>query len=160
VSRELGVEQMLHFHEKEAEILPHYQQADAVLLPSLVEGLPNTICEGMACGLPVLAGRIGDAEILVREGVNGFLFDPESPQDIARGLLQFCRLGAEARLQMGSASRGIAENLFAPAVAVSAYANLLSSAARGECVRLADWPPQPSRAVATCEGAGLVVEGK
>jgi glycosyltransferase involved in cell wall biosynthesis len=146
MSCELGIAQVLHFHDKEPEIVRRYQEADAVLLPSLVEGLPNTVCEGMACGLPVLASRIGDAEIIVREGVNGFLFDPEAPQDIARALLQFCRVGAEARRQMGIASRQIAESLFAPGMIVSAYANLLAGAARRECVQGCDWPPIPARA--------------
>jgi glycosyltransferase involved in cell wall biosynthesis len=145
ISRELGIEHVLHFHDKEPEIVRRYQEADGVLLPSLVEGLPNTVCEGMACGLPVLASRIGDAEVIVSEGVNGFLFNPKAPQDIARAFLQFHRLGAEARSQMGIASRRIAENLFAPGVILSAYGNLLASAACGECARVAGWPPAPGR---------------
>jgi glycosyltransferase involved in cell wall biosynthesis len=146
MSREFGIEDLLHFHDKEPEIVRRYQEADALLLPSLIEGLPNTVCEGMACGLPVLASRIGDAEVIVREGMNGFLFNPESPRDMARAFLQFHRLGADARGQMGITSRGIAEKLFAPGAIVSAYENLLASAAKGERARLSDWPPAPGRA--------------
>lgn len=142
LSRELGVDHMLHLHEKEPQIVSRYQEATAVLLPSLAEGLPNTVCEGMACGLPVLAGRIGDAGILVQESGNGFLFDPQSPQDIARALLQFCRLSRRARTQMGAKSRELAEKLFSPAAAVRFYENLLVRAARRENFRANDCSPE------------------
>lgn len=159
LSRELGVEDILHLHEKEAEIVGRYQDATAVLLPSLAEGLPNTICEGMACGLPVVAGRIGDAGILVQEGVNGILFDPESPQDIARALVQFCRLSSQARAQMGAKSRELAEKLFSPAAAVRAYENLLAGAAGKQGVQPMHFPERAT-SVPNCQSSGMMVSAK
>jgi glycosyltransferase involved in cell wall biosynthesis len=159
-SHELGVDHMLHLHDGEADIVSRYQAAAAVLLPSLAEGLPNTVCEGMACGLPVLAGRIGDAGILVQEGVNGFLFDPQGPEDIARALLQFCRLGPQSQSQMGARSREVAEKLFSPAAAVRAYENLLVAAARSKGIRLTDRPSEPATSVSNCERPELATSAK
>jgi glycosyltransferase involved in cell wall biosynthesis len=160
LSRELAVDHILHLHDKESQIVSRYQAATAVLLPSLAEGLPNTLCEGMACGLPVLAGRIGDAGILVQDSMNGLLFDPQSPQDMARALLQFCRLNPQTRAQMGTRSRELAEKLFSPAAAVRAYENLLVGAARSERVRFTDWPPEPAASIPNCERPELALSAK
>src|ERR1041385_205687 len=115
------LQEHFHLHQKENDIVTIYRQADAVILPSLLEGLPNALCEAMACGLPALASRIGDAEILIREGTNGHLFDPYRHEDIGRAILEFCEASSRVRKQMGMESRRIAEKLFAPLSTVSAY---------------------------------------
>ena len=48
---------------------------DVFVLPSLAEGISNTILEAMATGLPVIATRVGGNVELVRDGENGALFD-------------------------------------------------------------------------------------
>jgi glycosyltransferase involved in cell wall biosynthesis len=81
----------------------------ALVHPSFREGLPNAICEAMACGRPVLAGRIVDNPRLVGEGVRGFLFDPLNPESIAKALRDFNVLSLEQRKQMGDAGRMFAQ---------------------------------------------------
>ena len=61
----------------EKNIREKYEEADVIGLFSLWEGLPNTICEGMACGKPILASAISDIPLLIENGVSGFLFDPK-----------------------------------------------------------------------------------
>ena len=92
---QLSLTDQFRVHPAEQNILEQYQSADAVVLPSFNEGLPNTVCEGMACGCPILASRIGDAELLVRSGRNGFLFDPGSAESMARALVDFCGLSRD-----------------------------------------------------------------
>lgn len=155
--RGLGLARSFHLHEKDKAIISRYQEADAVALPSLAEGLPNAVCEGMACGLPVLASRIGDADILVDQGVNGFLFEPQHPEDMARALLDFCGLSREARLAMGVESRRKAEVLFSPEHAVNAYQRLLEAAATGREVPVRHWPAEPGlvdSVQCACSGQG------
>jgi glycosyltransferase involved in cell wall biosynthesis len=50
-----------------------YNSADILVLPSLTEGFPKCILEGMACGLPVIASDVGDVSELVHDGSTGFL---------------------------------------------------------------------------------------
>lgn len=52
-----------------------YRQADILIMPSLCyENSPSVISESFACGLPVLASKIGGATELIREGENGYAF--------------------------------------------------------------------------------------
>lgn len=65
------------------DIVKYYQMADIFCLPSTYEGFPNVICEAMACGLPVACGNVCDNPIIVQDLINGCLFDPNNPEDIA-----------------------------------------------------------------------------
>jgi len=88
------------------ELLKRY---DALIHPSLFEGLPNVICEALASSLPVLAGRVCDHPWLVEEGIRGYLFDPKDPADIAAAIHHFHSSPVSARHEMGKASRLFAE---------------------------------------------------
>jgi sugar transferase (PEP-CTERM/EpsH1 system associated) len=77
---------------------------DVFALPSLNEGISNTILEAMATGLPVVATRVGGNAELVREGTTGALCAACDPQAMASALLEYTarpdlarRHGAEAR---------------------------------------------------------------
>ena len=87
------------------ENVPQLLQAmDVFVLPSLAEGISNTILEAMACGLPVVATRVGGNEELVVEGETGFLVSRSDPGAMAETLLHYLeddtlrdRHGAAAR---------------------------------------------------------------
>ena len=74
--------------------------------------MPNTVLEGMACGLPVVATRASGLEELVQEGVNGYLVDINDPAGLAERLADLVNNPYE-RQRMGKESRKIAEREFA-----------------------------------------------
>lgn len=64
-----------------------YQMADAYIFPSRFEGLPTTLMEAIASGLPCVASDIGGCQDLIQHGVNGYLVHPEAPELMAQYLL-------------------------------------------------------------------------
>ena len=69
-----------------------YSGARAFILPSAFEPWGLVVNEAMAAGLPVLvSNRCGCAPNLVRDGVNGFTFDPHDQQGLARLLGELAR---------------------------------------------------------------------
>jgi glycosyltransferase involved in cell wall biosynthesis len=61
--------------------------ADILVNPSLSEGLPNIVLEGMALGVPVVATAVGGVPELVRHLENGILVAPGESQSLAEGIL-------------------------------------------------------------------------
>jgi glycosyltransferase involved in cell wall biosynthesis len=65
-----------------------YSAADAFMLPSHSEAFSRTIPEAMSCGTPVIGSAITGTEDHVKDGQNGFLFPPKSPESLAEILQQ------------------------------------------------------------------------
>jgi glycosyltransferase involved in cell wall biosynthesis len=142
MARRYDIADRVYFHGPIKDTVSAYRNVDAVVLPSFFEGLPNTICEAMACGCPVLQSNICDAGNLVHEGINGFLFDPSSPRSIADALLRFSALTPGERLEFGAVSRRMAERLFSENAVVNAYERVLSDAAARTRVHPQHWIPE------------------
>lgn len=106
-------------HEKLASF---YGLADVFVLPSLNEGMSNTMLEALASGLPIIATVTGGTEELVRDGENGLYIEKQSSEDIALKLEQVLN-DAELRKKMGKMSRVRAEKMSWGNVALQ-YADL------------------------------------
>ncbi len=96
---------------------------DCFVLPSLAEGISNTILEAMASGLPVIATAVGGNPELVREGITGTLVPSRDVDAMARALLGYCRNPPLAE-QHGAAGRAEAETRFSLEAMVRAYLRL------------------------------------
>jgi sugar transferase (PEP-CTERM/EpsH1 system associated) len=96
---------------------------DCFVLPSLAEGISNTILEGMACGLPVLASDVGGNAELVVPGQTGELVPPEDVEAMAMGLVRLAADPARA-FGMGRAGRARVEQSFSLPAMVAAYRSL------------------------------------
>lgn len=63
-----------------------YNAADAVVVPSLEDNLPNVICESLACGTPVIAFASGGIPEMIRHAHTGWLAQPSNTQDLVAGV--------------------------------------------------------------------------
>jgi len=59
---------------------------DVLVVPSLIDGRPATIMEANACGVPVIATRVGGIPEMIRDGENGVLFDLSDIAPVAAAL--------------------------------------------------------------------------
>lgn len=85
------------------------RRCDALVHPSLYEGMPNAVCEALAAGRPVLASAVCDHPLLVADGSRGFLFDPRSPDSIGAAIARMALLDHDARRALGRNARDYAE---------------------------------------------------
>jgi len=84
---------------------------DVFVLPSLGEGMSNTLLEAMSCGLPVLASRTGGNPEVVVDRESGWLFAPGNSDDLA-DQLEYLAASLETRRQLGKNARERAVQLF------------------------------------------------
>lgn len=87
--------------------------ADALVLTSLWEGLPNVIIEAMAAAVPVVTTNCGGAPELVEHGVTGLLVPPGDPPALATAMAALMRLSVARRREMGEAGRRFVAERFA-----------------------------------------------
>lgn len=85
---ELGVAGRTHWLGYQAhDTLPALMNAvDLLVLPSVFEGMPITVLEALACGLPVVSSAVGEVPTLVRHQANGWLVSDREPASFAAGI--------------------------------------------------------------------------
>jgi glycosyltransferase involved in cell wall biosynthesis len=88
--------------------------ADLFVFCSRTEGLPNSLLEAMAAGLPIVATDVPGNRDLIRDGETGLLAERENAEAIARGMRRLLADRQEARQLGESARRWVAENVDLP----------------------------------------------
>jgi len=112
----------------EREDVPALMQSfDCFVLPSLAEGVSNTILEAMATQLPVVATRVGANAQLVEHGLSGTLVPASDSAALAAAIVAYFGDPALAR-RHGRAGRQLAEKRFSIGRMVDQYHSLYSSA--------------------------------
>lgn len=93
---------------------------DCFVLPSLAEGISNTILEAMASGLPVIATNVGGNADLVTAGKTGEIIPAANPDAMAQEILRLAHEPALAK-DMGLTGRDLVEKKFSMNAMVAAY---------------------------------------
>lgn len=88
-----------------AQVRRELVAARAMVLPSFAEGLPVVIMEALAVGRPVLSTYVAGIPELVRDGVEGWLFEAGSAAAAARAMRACLAAPPEALAAMGQAGR-------------------------------------------------------
>lgn len=95
-------------------IVERMKSSLALVMPSLwYENFPRTLVEAFACGLPVIASRLGAMAALIRDGETGLLFNPGDAADLATKLA-WAQAHSDAMRDMGEAARKEYESKYTP----------------------------------------------
>lgn len=103
--------------------------ADIFLLSSVSEGLPVTVLEAMAAGLPVVATTVGDLPEVIHPGDTGCLVSPGQVAPMQEVLSLLCRSASE-RSKLGRAGRALVLTKFTEAKMHAAYRAVIQETLR------------------------------
>jgi glycosyltransferase involved in cell wall biosynthesis len=106
-----GVADHVHFAGRRPDVPRLLRTADLFVFPSRTEGLPNSLLEAMAAGLPIVATDVpGNRDVLV-DGRTGILVPPRRSEQLAAAMLKLLRNKGLAR-QLGAAASDAVDRLF------------------------------------------------
>ncbi len=140
VLQEGGIRHLCWLAGNRADVPMLLRGFDLFVLPSLAEGVSNTILEAMASGLPVVATAVGGNPELVENGVTGRLVPPADPLALADAMLGYFENPGLARAH-GLAGRRCAEERFSLVAMVDSYAELYAVLLEGRGISCAQTRP-------------------
>ncbi|HUW38659.1 MAG TPA: TIGR03088 family PEP-CTERM/XrtA system glycosyltransferase [Rhodocyclaceae bacterium] len=124
-----GVADLAWLPGERSDVAAILRGLDCFVLPSLAEGISNTILEAMATGLPVIATRVGGNAELVDAGRTGELVPAADAEALAQRLVDYAA-DHEAAHAAGRAGRERVERLFSLGCMVQRYQQLYLSSLR------------------------------
>lgn len=115
-----GVAELAWLPGERSDIPELMRSLDCFVLPSLAEGISNTILEAMASGLPVIATEVGGNADLVSAGTTGAIVPSADPEAMAQEIVKLANQPDTAK-NMGRAGRSAIEQKFSMEAMVAAY---------------------------------------
>lgn len=105
MARSLGIQHRVRFLGIRRDVPQLMNAADAYVMSSSREGLPNVLLEAHATGLPVVATDVGGNPEIVLDGKSGFVVPPRNSDALAEAMQRVMGMGERERLQMGAVGR-------------------------------------------------------
>lgn len=125
--RDLGLTAQWKWLYERTDVASLLRQHHALVHPSYAEGLPNAVCEAMACGRPVIVSDTLEHPHLIQHGVSGFLFDWRDPHQLAQCIKALHDMSEQQRHGMGMCGRDFAERFLSIETLVDNYEELFTS---------------------------------
>ena len=104
-ARDLRLSSHVEFLGARSDIPELLSTADAFVLSSAWEGMPNVVMEALAASLPVVATEVGGVSELVVQNKSGYLVDAGDPWQLSRAMRRMMELPKETREQMAEFGR-------------------------------------------------------
>ena len=109
--------------ESESDLCSVYSAADAFLLPSIEDNLPNMVIEAMSCGTPTIAFDAGGVPDMIQNGVNGYIVKKGSESDYSNMILDVINHPEEGN-RVSKNCRTIALNKYSLEIQAKRYLEL------------------------------------
>jgi len=106
----LGIRDNVIFIEGRTDVERLIPAFDVAVQPSLSESFSNVLIEYMAAGRPIVATRVGDAEYIMEDGVEGVLVSPGNYEELGNAIIELCNKKSESEKMGDLAKRKVNEN--------------------------------------------------
>ena len=117
---DLGLAGRVEFVGEQMDLVPWLSAANLLLLPSAQESFGLAALEAMACGVPVIASRLGGLPEIIEDGVTGFLRDKDDVDGMAaQGVAVLSNASLAARV--GNAAAASVQRLYCTEKVVPQY---------------------------------------
>jgi len=103
-ARKLGLSARVQFVGPQQDVRPYYGMADAFVLPTRYDPMPNAALEAMACGLPIITSTTCGMAARVSAGENGFVCDALDVEQLAKHLDQLASPGIAQTMRTAARS--------------------------------------------------------
>ena len=105
LARSLGLEGRVHFLGVRGDVPVILRALDVFVFPTIREGLPLSLLEAMASGLPIIASDIGCIREVINDGLAGGLVNPSDPHGLAEAMIRYARANSRDRAEWGARAR-------------------------------------------------------
>ena len=129
---ECGVSDRVHFLGLRRDVPAILAGSDILLLSSISEGIPLTLIEGMAGGIPIVSTNVGGIPEVVTDGVHGLLSPSQDFEGLGRSLVRLAN-DAELRHRMGFEGQLVARERFSEDAMQAAYDRIVESILGAPC---------------------------
>jgi sugar transferase (PEP-CTERM/EpsH1 system associated) len=134
ILREAGALDLVWLPGERSDVPQLLRGLDCFVLPSLAEGVSNTVLEAMACGLPVIATQVGANSELIEDGITGHLVPAGDSEALAGEMIAYFDDPAMTR-RHGRAGRRRVEQSFSLELMVEHYDRLYTELVRSRVPR-------------------------
>lgn len=133
--RALNLEEKIYAPGNVTDVRPYLRIGGVLVIPSAIEGIPVTLMESMAFGVPVIASAVGGIPSVIRDGFNSFVCQPS---DIGAFVRNIQRLATDEKLltRMRANAREYALQHFSVEKTTREYCNLFRSLHDGEPIQV------------------------
>ncbi len=107
------------------DLIPYFIACDHAVLPSFYDGMPNTMLEAMALGVPLIAADTGGMADALEDGMHGFLFHPGDAHGCRRAITRAAAADADRRRGLGAACQQRCRENFSARGESDAYLRVL-----------------------------------
>ncbi len=130
--KEHGLDQMVHFggFASQETVKSTLQASDVFVLPSFAEGVPVSLMEAMACGVPVIGTNVGGVTELIEHGVSGLVVAPSDEVALKNAISTYSDNPA-LRESVKQAARNVVEKHFNLEHEVNKLGQLISTNQKG-----------------------------